>query len=291
MKDYIVKALSFNNTVRIFAVNATNVVNNAQKRHNTWPTATAALGRTLVVASMMGAMLKGKESLTIRVKGDGPIGEILVDANAVGEVKGYVLNPQVHFQYPNGKLNVSKAVGQKGEIQVIKDLGMKDFFTSTVEIISGELGEDFTYYFTKSEQTPSSVSCGVLVDVDNTVLSAGGFIIQVMPGITEETIIKLENVIATIKGVSQMIDEGYTPEMIIKEICQEEEFSIVSKLDISYVCKCSKERFAQGLISLGKDELKEIIEVDGNAEVVCHFCNEKYNYNKEELQQLLEKLK
>lgn len=287
MKDYLVRATSFDHKVRIFAINATHTVQEAQKRHNTWPTASAALGRTLVVGAMMGAMLKGKESLAVKVKGDGPIGEIVVDANARGEVKGYVRNPEVHFQYPNGKLNVSQAVGTKGEIQVIKDLGMRDLFTSSVEIISGELGQDFTYYFAKSEQTPSSVGCGVLVDTDNSVLAAGGFIIQVMPGATEETISQLEKTIASIKPVSEMINEGYTPEDIVKEICKEEPFTILSSLDVQFVCDCSKDRYARGLISLGKDELKQIIEEDQFAEVVCHFCNEKYRYSEAELTELL----
>src|SRR5690554_5894185 len=151
MKDYLVKATSFNNKVRIYAINSTNTVQIAQKKHDLWPTASAALGRTLIVGAMMGAMLKGRENLRIKIQSDGPIGEIVVDANSLGEVRGYVGNPYVHFQYPNGKLDVSSAIGKNGEIRVIKDLGMKDYFTSTVDIISGEIGEDFTYYFTKSE--------------------------------------------------------------------------------------------------------------------------------------------
>jgi molecular chaperone Hsp33 len=287
MKDYLVRAIAFDNTVRIFAVNATETVKEAQVLHKTWPSASAAFGRTIVVASMMGAMLKGKERLTVKVKGDGPAGEILVDANAKGEIKGYVSNPEVHFQYPSGKLNVAATVGTKGEIQVIKDLGMKDYFVSSVDIISGELGEDFTYYFTKSEQTPSSVGCGVLVDTDNSILAAGGFILQVMPGVTEETIIKLEKVLATIKPVSQMISEGYTPEKIISEICGEEEHQIISHLDIQYLCDCHKERFAKGLITIGREDLKTIINEDEKANIVCHFCNKDYHFSKEELTELL----
>ncbi len=290
MKDYIVRATSFNNTVRIFSVNATDTVREAQKRHGLWPTASAALGRTLAIGAMMGAMLKGKESLTIKVNGDGPIGEILVDANAIGEVKGYVTNPEVHFQYPDGKLNVSKAVGTKGEITVIKDLGMKDFYVSTVDIISGELGQDFTYYFAKSEQTPSAVGCGVLVDTDNKVLSAGGFIIQIMPGATEETISRLEKTVAEIRPVSEMINNGYTPENIVEEICKGEPYTVLSTLDVKFVCRCSKERFARGLISLGKKEIQNIIDENKDAEVVCHFCGEKYTYTIEELQELLKSI-
>ena len=290
MKDYLVRAIAFENKVRIFAIDATKTVKEAQKRHQTWPTASAALGRTLVVGAMMGAMLKGEECLTIRIKGGGPIGEILVDANALGEVKGYVSNPRVHFQYPDGKLDVSKAVGIEGEIQVIKDLGMKDFFISSVELISGELGEDFTYYFTKSEQTPSAVGCGVLVDTNNEVLAAGGFIIQVMPGITEEIIICLEKALASLKPISQMIKEGYTPEKIIEELSSED-YQIMSSMPVQYVCKCNKDKFARGIISLGKDEIEAIIKEDGKAETVCHFCNEHYDFNKDELQDLLSQSK
>lgn len=287
MSDYLVRALAFNGTIRIYAVNITETVREAQRRHQTLPAATAALGRTMAVAAMMGAMLKGRESLTVKVTGDGPIGEILVDANAIGEVKGYVANPDVHFQYPDGKLNVQAAVGTNGEITVIKDLGLKDFFISSVNLISGELGEDFTYYFAKSEQTPSSVSCGVYVDTDNSVLSAGGFIIQVMPGATDETITTLENILKSIKPVSQMLYEGYKPEDIVKAICQDNDYQIISKLDIKFVCNCSKERFAEGLASLGKDEVQKIIEEDHGAEVVCHFCKERYYYTENELQEII----
>lgn len=287
MSDYLVRALAFNGTIRIYAVNITETVREAQRRHQTLPAATAALGRTMAVAAMMGAMLKGRESLTVKVTGDGPIGEILVDANAIGEVKGYVANPDVHFQYPDGKLNVQAAVGTNGEITVIKDLGLKDFFISSVNLISGELGEDFTYYFAKSEQTPSSVGCGVYVDTDNSVLSAGGFIIQVMPGATDETITTLENILKSIKPVSQMLYEGYKPEDIVKAICQDNDYQIISKLDIKFVCNCSKERFAEGLASLGKDEVQKIIEEDHGAEVVCHFCKERYYYTENELQEII----
>ncbi|ERJ12429.1 Hsp33 family molecular chaperone HslO [Haloplasma contractile] len=291
MNDYIVKSLAFNDTIRILACTATETVNRAWENQHTYPTATAALGRTLIVGSMMGSMLKGEENITIRIKGDGPIGLITVDANARGEVRGYVENPLVHYQYDNGKLNVAKAVGKNGEIHVIKDLKMRDYFHSSVPIISGELGEDFTYYFTRSEQTPSSVGCGVLVEPDNSVSAAGGFIIQVMPGATEETIKKIETNLGKIKSVSSMVADGYTPEDIVKEICQNEGYRILDQMQIAYTCKCSKERFAAGLISLGKNELTTIIEEDGQAETECHFCKDKYHFDREELIALLEEAK
>lgn len=286
MKDYLFKATAFNNEIRVYAINATNTVQTAFERHGLWPTATAALGRTLVVGAMMGSMLKGKENLRIKIQGDGPIGEVVVDANSFGEVRGYVGNPKVHFQYPNGKLDVSSAIGKNGEIRVIKDLGMKEYFTSSVDIISGEIGEDFTYYFTKSEQTPSSVGCGVLVNTDNSVLAAGGFIIQVMPGAKDETIIKLEESLSKITSVSDMIYKGYTPEDIIKELCGENNYNILAKTDVKFVCDCTKESFARGLVSLGKKDLRMIIDEDKQAEIVCHFCNEKYLFSEEELEEI-----
>lgn len=290
MKDYIVRALAFDSTVRIYTIRGTDMVQEAQTIHQTWPSASAALGRSLVVGAMMGAMLKGDQKLTIRIKGDGPLGEILIDANAQGKVRGYVSHPEVHYQYPSGKLDVATTVGRNGELQVIKDVGLKDYYVSSVELISGELGEDFTYYFAKSEQTPSSVACGVIVDTDNRIKAAGGFIIQILPGVSEQTIEKLESILANIKPVSQMIDEGYTPEDIIKEIVQENDYELLSTLDVAFHCDCDKDRFARGLISIGKHELAKIIEEDRQAEVVCHFCNTKYLFTEDELLQLLHEI-
>lgn len=291
MNDYLVRALAFNNTVRIYAANSTNTVAESQRRHNTWPTVSAALGRTLTIGSMMGAMLKGEEVITIRIDGGGPIGGIVVDANAKGEVKGYVNNPFVHKQYNSGKLNVSYAVGKNGYLHVTKDLGMKDMFTGSVPIVSGEIGEDFTYYFTTSEQVPSAVGVGVLVNHDNTVLAAGGYIIQIMPGATDEIISVLEEKLKDIKPASQMIQEGYTPELIIEELVGKNNYQILSKINIGYKCNCSKEKFSGGIISLGKDEIRKIIKEDGKAETVCHFCQEKYHFTKEELEGLINNCK
>lgn len=282
MNDYIVRALAFNDSVRIYAIRGTNLVNYAQEIHQTLPSATAALGRTLLVGAMMGAMLKGNEKLTIRIKGDGPVGEILVDARANGNVRGYVSHPLVHFQYPNGKLNVAKTVGTTGELQVIKDVGLKDYYVSSVELISGELGEDFTYYFAKSEQVPSAVGVGVLVETDNRVRAAGGFILQLLPGAPEQVIGEIEAKLSSIKPVSEMIDEGYTPEQIIAALAGSDH-KIISSQPVEYFCDCSKERFGTSLKTIGKESLTEIIEEDEQAEVVCHFCNTKYHFTKEEL--------
>jgi len=283
MKDYLVKALAYSDEIRAFAVSTTNLVDEARKRHACWPTASAALGRTLTVATMMGSQLKGDETITIRINGQGPIGSIVVDADSKGTVRGYITNPEVHFQYNSGKLNVGMAVGIDGQLSVTKDLGLKDYFTGQVPLQTGEIGDDFTYYFAVSEQIPSAVGLGVLVDSDNSVRAAGGFIIQVMPGATEETLSKLETALAQIKPVSQMIDEQYTPEMIIEAIFGAQNFRILEEQEVHFKCKCSKEKFENGIISLGKVEIQQMIDQDHGAEAVCHFCMERHQFSKEDL--------
>ena len=197
MNDYLVKALAFEGTIRAYAVRSTETVAEVQRRHAMWPTATAALGTSMTAAVMMGAMVKGEDKLTIKIEGNGPIGSMIIDANAHGEVRGYATNPQTHFDLnEQGKLDVRRAVGTEGMLTIVKDLGLRDFFTGQVPIVSGEIAEDFTEYFVVSEQVPSAVGLGVLVNPDNTVKAAGGFIIQVMPGATDETISKLEERIA-----------------------------------------------------------------------------------------------
>ncbi len=285
MKDYLVKALAFNGEVRAYAVRSTEVVKKAQELFNSYPTATAALGRTLSIASLMGAMLKGDDDLTIRIDGGGPINGIVVRANANGEVSGYMGNPGVHFQYNSGKLNVGMAVGAAGHIQVTKDLGLKNMFTTTSEIVSGEIAEDFTHYFLQSEQIPSSVGAGVLVDVDNKPISAGAFIIQVMPNVKEETIVEIEKRLEKITPISTMIQEGATPEEILNTLLGSENVQIVDKHDVTYKCNCSKERFERGIIALGEKEISKIFEENNNEviETECHFCLKKYTYSKEDL--------
>lgn len=287
MKDYLVKALAYNDKVRAYAVCSTEIVSEAQRRHYTWPTASAALGRALTAGVMMGSMLKNDEKLTIKIDGGGPVGPILVDADAKGHVRGYITNPQVHFDLnEHGKLDVRRAVGTSGFLSVVKDIGMRDYFTGQVPLVSGELGEDFTYYFAKSEQLPSSVGVGVLVNPDNTILAAGGFIIQLMPGTDEGTISEIENRLSTIEPISRQIEKGYTPEKILDEILGEGNVRILEKIPVSFQCTCSKERFANAIISLGKEEINDMIETDGQAEAHCHFCNEKYLYSREELEKL-----
>jgi molecular chaperone Hsp33 len=288
MNDYLVKALAFDGQVRAYAVRTTDTVSEAQRRHQTWRTASAALGRSMTAGVMMGAMLKGEEKLTIKIEGDGPLGYILVDSNAKGEVRGYVNNPQVDFEAnEHGKLDVKRAVGASGSLTVVKDIGLRDYFTGQVPLISGELGEDFTYYFVTSEQVPSSVGVGVLVNPDDTILAAGGFILQLMPGTEDETITKIEKSIETIPPISKLIEAGLTPEEILERIFGKENIKILEKMPVRFECTCSKERFGDAIISLGSEEITEMIETEGMAEAHCHFCNEKYIYSREELESFL----
>lgn len=287
MNDYLVKALAFDGKVRAYAVRSTETVREAQRRHHTWPIASAALGRTLSAGAMMGAMLKDDAKLTIKIEGGGPIGPILVDSNTKGEVRGYVTNPHIHFeQNAQGKLNVGKAVGTDGTLTVVKDLGLKDFFSGQVPLVSGELGEDFTYYFASSEQVPTSVGVGVLVNPDNSILAAGGFIIQLMPDIDDQTITVIEESLKKMPTVSSLIEKGLSPEELLEEVLGKGNVKFLETLPVSFTCKCSKERFAVAIIGLGKHEIIEMIEEDGQAEVHCHFCNEYYQFSKEELEEL-----
>ena len=285
MKDYLVKALAFNGTIRAYAVRSTDTISEVQKRHNIWPTTSAALGRSMSAAVMMGAMLKGEDKLTIKIEGNGPIGPMIIDSNAHGEVRGYATNPEVHFELNElGKLDVKRAVGTSGMLTVVKDLGLREFFTGQVPIVSGEIAEDFTSYFVVSEQVPSAVALGVLVNPDNSIKAAGGFIIQVMPGTTDETIGILEDRIAAMEPISTMIDRGLSPEEVLSAVLGSENVEILDKMDVSFECNCSKERFGNAIIGLGEKEIREMIEEDGQAEASCHFCLESYIYDKEDLE-------
>ncbi|MDQ0202146.1 Hsp33 family molecular chaperone HslO [Neobacillus ginsengisoli] len=287
MNDYLVKALAYDGNIRAYAVRTTETVSEAQRRHQTWRTASAALGRAMTAGVMMGAMLKGEDKLTVKIDGGGPIGVILVDSNAKGEVRGYVTNPQIDFESnEHGKLDVRRAVGTSGTMSVVKDVGLRDFFSGQVPIVSGELGEDFTYYFATSEQLPSSVGVGVLVNPDDSILAAGGFIFQLMPGTKEETISKLEERLKTIPPISKLVEKGLTPEEILEELFGKDHVKILETMPVRFECNCSKERFSDAIVSLGVTEIDDMIKEDGQAEAHCHFCNEKYHFSKEELEQL-----
>lgn len=288
MKDYALIAYAYNKSVRIYVSKTTNLVENARKIHNTWPTATAAFGRFLTVSAMMGLMYKEGERITLRIKGDGPISSMLVEANPKGEVRGEIRNPEVYLKYQEedkkNKLDVGSAVGN-GFLYVTKDLNMKEFFTSSSELQTGEIAEDFTYYFALSEQIPSSVGLGVLVNTDQSVLASGGYILQLMPFAEEETITHLESVIAKLPPLSSLINEGKTPEEILALLADGTE-QILDKKDLVYTCPCSKEGFAKSLCSLDEQTMKELIDVDEGAEIVCHFCHTKYHFSKSELKNL-----
>ncbi|WP_340020684.1 Hsp33 family molecular chaperone HslO [Paenibacillus sp. FSL K6-1096] len=289
-KDRLIRGTAMNGRVRAFAVRTTELVDELRRRHDTYPTATAALGRTATAAAIMGAMLKGQEKLAVMVKGNGPLGQILAESNALGEVRGYVQNPHVHLpSNAQGKLDVAGAVGTEGFIDVSKDLGLKEPYRGSVPIISGELGEDFTYYFAISEQTPAAVGLGVLVETDNSVRVAGGFIIQLLPGLSDEEITEIERAVGAMPSVTTLLDQGLEPEEMLKLLLPDA--VVLDELEIRFQCQCSRERIEQTLISLGKHELQQLIEEDQQAEVVCHYCNEKYVFNKDELQVILDQAK
>ncbi|WP_040953069.1 Hsp33 family molecular chaperone HslO [Gorillibacterium massiliense] len=288
MNDHLIRATALGGKVRAFAALTTGIVNELQRRHQASPVAIAALGRTVTAGAMMGAMLKGDERLTLQIKGDGPVGQIVVDANANGEVRGYVENPVVDLPLkPNGKLDVSAAVGE-GFLYVTKDLGLKEPYQGSTPIVSGEIADDFTYYFAKSEQTPSAVALGVLVDVDYKIKASGGFILQLLPGLDEEEIEEMERKLASLKPVTTLLDQGATLEEILSSVV--EGVQVLETMDLVFKCRCSQERVEQTLISLGKDELNAILEEDGQTEIVCHFCNEAYHFSEQEIKGLLDKM-
>lgn len=285
MKDYLVRGIAFDGQVRAFATKTTETVGEAQRRHNTWPVVSAALGRSMTASVMMGAMLKGDDKITVKIEGNGPIGPMVIDADAKGDVRGFVTNPHVHFELnEQGKLDVRAGVGSEGALTVVKDLGLRDMFSGQTPIVSGEIAEDFTYYFATSEQVPSSVGLGVLVNPDNTILAAGGFIIQLMPGCDEETIEAIEKRLSSIEPVSKMIEKGYTPEQILDAVLGEGNVQILSTMPVQFQCQCSKERFGAAIIGLGVGEIQEMIDEDGGAEAQCHFCLETYHFDKKELE-------
>ncbi|WLD93482.1 Hsp33 family molecular chaperone HslO [Alkalihalobacillus sp. AL-G] len=293
MSDYLVKALAFDGNIRAFSVNTTEMIREAQRRQKTWPTASAALGRAMTASTMMASMLKGESNkLTVKIEGGGPIGAIIVDANVKGEARGYVSNPQVHFdKNEKGKLDVARAVGKDGYLSVVKDLGLRENFTGQVPLVSGELGDDFTYYFVSSEQIPSAVAVGVLVNPDNTILASGGFIIQVMPGAADEMITFIEKRLQAIDPVSKMIEQGMTPEELLYNVLGAENVKLLDKSPIQFSCQCSKERISNAMISIGEEEIQNMIDEDGQAEANCHFCGESYHFTKEDLIKLRDEAK
>lgn len=291
MKDYCIRVTTGNKEVRAFFASTKNMVETARDFHNTTKVATAALGRTLTATSMMGLMMKNKgDKITVIIKGGGPIGTILTSSNANGIVKGYVTNPDVEVEnYANGKLNVAGAVGNQGTIRVIKDLGLREPYNGEYEMVSGEIAEDLTYYFTVSEQTPSAVSLGVLTRADE-VEEAGGFIVQMMPDASEETISTIERNLTGIQSITQMLSQGLTPEDMMNIVLKDLEPSILDKLEVGFECDCSKDRVAEVFAAIGKQELKAIIDEDKGAEVGCQFCESKYSFSEDELKEIYDNM-
>ncbi|WP_018934265.1 MULTISPECIES: Hsp33 family molecular chaperone HslO [Gracilibacillus] len=287
MSDYLLKATAFGGDVRAYAIRSTDTVEEARVRQDTWATASAALGRTLSISTMLGAMLKGEDKLTVKVEGNGPMGAIIADANAKGEVRGYVGNPHVDFESnAQGKLDVRRAVGTEGTLSIVKDLGLKNHFTGQVPIVSGEISEDFTYYLANSEQVPSAVGAGVLVNPDHSILAAGGFIVQMMPGASEETIAQIEEKVANVPPISKLIQDGKQPDEILELLLGEGNLKVHERLPVQFSCPCSKERLETAIQSLGNEEIDSMIREDHGATASCHFCNETYKFTIDELRAL-----
>ncbi len=283
MNDHLIIATSSNGTVRIYSALSSETVETARKIHNTWPTATAAFGRVLTGTLITGAMSNNPYRLTVKFSGDGPLGTVLAVSNLRGEVKGYLDNPQVDLNLNRfGKLDVGAAIGS-GIITVIKDYGLKNPYHGLAPLQNGEIAADFSYYFAKSEQTPSAVSLGVLVGQDGSVKMSGGLIIQLMPGASEEKINFLEEKLNQLPPITTILSSGITPTALINEVVGESEVKILEKIDLRYRCDCSRERFLGPLLSLGHHELEGIIIEQGRIEVRCHFCNQIYHYERSEV--------
>lgn len=292
MNDYIIRATAANDQIRAFAAVTTQMVETAREHHNTSPVATAALGRLLTAGAMMGSMMKGeKDVLTLQIKAGGPLQEITVTADSQGNVKGYVGNPDVCIPANSkGKLDVAGAVGP-GFLNVIKDMGLKEPYSGQVMLQTCEIAEDLTYYFATSEQVPSAVGLGVLMNKNNTVRQAGGFIVQLMPFAEEEVISRLEQNVQKINSVTSLLEEGHTPESLLEKVLEGFDMQINEKTDTRFHCNCTRERVEKALISIGRKELNEMIQEGKPIEMNCHFCNTNYTFTVEEMKEILRKCK
>ncbi|MDO4553999.1 MAG: Hsp33 family molecular chaperone HslO [Lachnospiraceae bacterium] len=288
MKDYIIRGTAAENQVRFFGAYTKNLVEEARKRHNTSPVATAALGRLLTAGAMMGSMCKNDtDVLTLQIRCEGPIGGLTVTADAKANVKGYVRNPEVMLPPSKaGKLDVGGSLGG-GVLTVIKDIGMKEPYSGQTNLVSGEIAEDLTYYFAASEQIPTSVALGVLMEKDNTVKQAGGFIIQLMPYASEEIVASLEKKLASFSSITKHLEKGDTPEEIIRELLDGFDVTVHDQIPAAFYCNCSKERVSKAVVSIGKKEIQNMIDDGKNIEVNCHFCNSHYDFTVDELKELL----
>jgi len=287
MKDYLIKAIIKDRAIRLVACNTTNLTNEARELHHLWPTASAALGRMMSATLMMGSNLKNDEKLSVTINGGGPIGTMITTTSNNGLVKGFVANPEVHYTYNDtGKLAVGVAVGHQGYLQVVKDMGLKEPFSSQVQLQTGEIGEDFAYYYAISEQIPTAISLGVLVDTDNKVIVSGGYMAQLMPGHSELDIQLIENVFANSLPVTELLSQKNSVEEILQGLFNDVE--ILDSIDLAYVCGCSKEQMAKAIKTVGKAEIENMIEEDQGCEIHCHFCNKTYHFNEDELKELID---
>ena len=290
--DKLVRGNSMDGAIRVFAAVTTDIANRAQQIHHTYPVATAALGRLLTGAAIMGAagLKNDTDSMTIQIKGDGEIGTLVAVTDCKSRVRGYVSNPFVDRPLnEKGKLDVGGAVGA-GTLSVIRDLGMKEPYIGQIPLVTGEIAEDLTYYYAKSEQIPTSIALGVLVDTDNSVIASGGFMIQLMPEATEEMAVRLEEILKDVPPVTEMISGGMSAEDILFRVT--DGFSMVCENKTTepvYECTCSKERMEKALVSIGRQELQDIIDEQGSAELTCQFCDNKYNFSRSELEELLKR--
>ena len=292
MKDYLVRGMSMDGLVKVVAIRSTELVRRGAQIQGTTPNATAAFGRALTAASMMGNMQKVENgSMTLQIKGDGPIGSIVCVSDSAGNVRGYVYEANVPLveKHP-GKLDVGSTVGKNGTLTVIRDLQMKEPYVGSIELISGEIGDDVTAYFAQSEQTPTACALGVLVDTDMSVRVAGGYLIQLLPGATEETIEKVEKGIQRAGAVTTMLDQGMTPEDILGQVCGDLGVVFMETTEVEYKCYCSRERVTAALISLGKKELGEIAEEGKAFPVECQFCDRVYSFTPEDIMDILKKV-
>ncbi len=289
IQDHIVRAITKDGFVKAMAISSTNLVERARNIHKTTPTATAALGRVLTAASMMGNLQKvDNGALTLQVKGGGPLGTILATSDATGNVRGYVHNPSITLlEKYAGKLDVGAAVGKEGMLTVIRDLQMKEPYIGSVALVSGEIADDVTAYFAQSEQTPTACALGVLVDTDQSVKVAGGYLIQLLPGTPDEVIDKLEAGIQKAGAVTPMLDEGLSPEEILRRVLADFETEILETTPVEYRCYCSRERVLQTLVTIGKKDLQELVEEQKPIRVECQFCDNVYEFSPQELQTLL----
>lgn len=293
MADKLTIAVTKNGFIRIYAVNSKAIVESARKFHSTMPTGTAALGRLLTGATLMGAMLKDENtSLTLQMRGDGPLGRVIAVANSEGDVKGYIENPTAELPLNHiGKLDVGGGIGTNGYLSVVKDMNMREPYVGQVPIQTGEIGDDLAFYFAQSEQVPSLVALGVLVDRDYSVKQAGGFIVQIMPDCDEFNLKKFEKAAEGLSGVTALLEEGLSNEALIRRVMKDFEIDILEEKEVAYRCDCCDERMQRAIVSLGKKEIQDIIDEQGEAEIVCQFCNKAYSYDKAALEDMLKRAK